>query len=154
MLRAEVSTSPKTDSYKSFPVHRVRTMLVINPELIALVKRRPIEVVSGIDIRGEWLFGIELRVVNELTLAKLRVLSPDSTTISIASAPLKVWPDNLEIRHIIVPFGQGESATVIVNCGDESLELDSLSTRLHELRTFAPNGQELIAPWFSLALTA
>jgi hypothetical protein len=148
------------EPYQSYPAQRTKTVLIIEAELAALVRRRPIEVLRGIDMRGDWLFGIELRQINSLTLAKIRALAPDGTTIAIASCALVEWPTSVELRHFTQALGNTELGALTIkfdgpNSTDEKpLELDTVPFKLMEFRTYAPDGRELIAPWVTLALTA
>jgi hypothetical protein len=129
------------ETYQSYPAQRTKTVMTIDAELAPYVRRRPIEILRGIDMRGDWLFGIELRQINSLTLAKLRALAPDGTTVANATCPISEFPDSLEVRHII-------------RFGEQELELDTVPFQLMEFRTYAPEGRELVAPWMTLALTA
>ena len=148
------------EPYQSYPAQRTKTVLIIESELAPLVRRRPIEVLRGIDMRGDWLFGIELRQVNNLTLAKVRALAPDGTTIAIASCALSEWPNSVELRHWIQAFGNSELGALTIKFNgpdignEEALELDTVPFKLMEFRSYSPEGLELIAPWVTLALTA
>ncbi len=148
------------EPYQSYPAQRIKTVLVIESELAPLVRRRPIEVLRGIDMRGDWLFGIELRQINQLTLAKVRALAPDGTTIAIASCALSEWPTSVELRHLIQALGDSELGALTIKFDgpathdEETLELDTVPFKLMEFRSYAPEGRELIAPWVTLALTA
>jgi hypothetical protein len=148
------------EPYLSHPAQRTKTVLVIEAELAPLVRRRPIEFIRGIDLRGDWLFGIELRQVNSLTLTKVRALAPDGTTVLIASSALSEWPTTVEIRHSVQQLGSSELGALTVsfdspnNIKDNTVELDTVPFKLMEFRTFAHEGHELVAPWVTLALTA
>ena len=148
------------EPYQSYPAQRTKTVLIIESELAPLVRRRPIEVLRGIDMRGDWLFGIELRQVNTLTLAKVRALAPDGTTIAIASCALSEWPSSVELRHFIQALGNSELGALTIKFNgpatrdEETLELDTVPFKLMEFRSYSPEGRELIAPWVTLALTA
>ena len=148
------------EPYQSYPAQRTKTVLIVESELAPLVRRRPIEVLRGIDMRGDWLFGLELRQVNHLTLAKVRALAPDGTTIAIAACALTEWPSSMELRHFIQALGDSELGVLSVKfngpaiLNEEALELDTVPFKLMEFRSYAPEGRELIAPWVTLALTA
>jgi hypothetical protein len=142
------------EPYQSYPAQRTKTAMIIDAELAALVRRRPIEVLRGIDMRGDWLFGIELRQINSLTLAKLRALAPDGTTVANATCPLSEFPESLEVRHIIQALGETEMGALTVRFGEVELELDTVPFKLMEFRSYAPEGRELVSPWMTLALTA
>jgi hypothetical protein len=143
------------DPYTSHPTQRVKTTLTVAPELFALVRRRPVEIIRGIDMRGDWLFGIELKQVGDLTLVKARTLSPDCTTISVASISLNTFPKSIELRHRVQDFGSSEVASVSITFADgEVMELDTAARQLMELRTYSPEGVDMVAPWVTLALTA
>jgi hypothetical protein len=143
------------DPYQSHPTQRVKTTLSVSPELFPLVRRRAIEVIRGIDMRGDWLFGVELKQVADLTLVKVRTLSPDQTTIAVASISLSEFPKLLDVRHRVQPFGDTQVASVVISFpSGEHLELDTAANQLMELRTYAPDGVDMLAPWVTLALTA
>ncbi len=143
------------DPYQSHPTQRVKTTLSVSPALFPLVRRRATEVIRGIDMRGDWLFGVELKQVADLTLVKVRTLSPDQTTIAVASISLNEFPKLLDVRHRVQPFGDTEVASVVISFpSGEHLELDTAAFQLMELRTYAPDGADMLAPWVSLALTA
>ncbi len=138
------------ESYKSYPAQRTKTVFMLSPEVSAYVKRRPIEVVRGIDENGDWLFGLEIRVVNDIVLAKARALSADGVTVGVVSCALNKWPESVEIKHANASAG----GALVVTFGYQDLELDTIPRSLHEFRAFAPDDQEFIAPWVSFALTA
>lgn len=142
------------EPYRSFPAQRAKTAFIIDPELASYTRRRPVEVLRGIDMRGDWLFGIELRQINSLTLAKLRALGPDGTTVANATCPLSDFPDAFELRHLLQALGSSELGVVNARFGDHTLELDTVPFKLMEFRSYAPEGRELIAPWMTMALIA
>jgi hypothetical protein len=142
------------ETYLSYPVQRIKTVMTIDADLAPLVRRRPIEILRGIDMRGDWLFGIELRQINSLTLAKLRALAPDGTTVANATCPISEFPDSLEVRHVVQSLGDTEMGALTVRFGEQELELDTVAFKLMEFRSYAPDGRELVAPWMTLALTA
>lgn len=142
------------EPYQSFPAQRTKTAFIIDVELASYTRRRPVEVLRGIDMRGDWLFGIELRQINSLTLVKLRALAPDGTTVSNATCPLSDFPDAFEMRHILQSLGSTEMGVIAARFGERELELDTVPSKLMEFRTYAPEGRELIAPWMTMALIA
>jgi hypothetical protein len=138
------------EPYKSFPAQRAKTVFTLAPEVGAFVKRRPIEVVRGIDDNGDWLFGLEIRMVNEIVLAKARALSADGVSVSVLSCALNKWPESVEVKHV----NNASGGALTITFGYQDLELETIARSLYEFRGFAPDEQELIAPWVSFALTA
>lgn len=143
------------DKYQVHPTQRTKTVLTVNPELSVFVRRRPVEAVRAIDTGGDWLFGLELRQINTLTLAKLRALGPDGTTVSVTSLSLMNWPNTIEIRHSAIEVNASGAGFVTISFDDRhELELETRAVKLAELRTFYPDGVEMLAPWVTFALTA
>ena len=143
------------DKYQVHPIQRTKTVLTVNPELSGFVRRRPVEAVRAIDTQGDWLFGLELRQINNLTLAKLRALGPDGTTVAVTALSMMNWPNSIEIRHSAIELTADGAGFVSISFDDKhELELETRPVKLAELRTFFPNGVEMLAPWVTFALSA
>jgi hypothetical protein len=140
------------DKYQIHPTQRAKTVLMIADALAAHVRRRPVEVLRGIDQHGDWMFGLELRQINQLTLAKLRAMHADGTNVAVTAVTMSSWPASVEVRHTAQL--DGSAVVTIAFEPNHELELPVVGNKLTELRTYYPDGVEMLAPWVSLALTA
>jgi hypothetical protein len=144
-----------TEPHRCIPAHRAKNLIALDPELGLHVRRRPVEVLSGIDVRGNWLFGVELRQVNSLTLAKLSALGPDGVHKVVGTSPLSAMPSSFELRYLIQALNGTEFGALSLKFDDEHIiDLDTVAHRLLEFRLFAPEGREIVAPWMTLAMSA
>jgi hypothetical protein len=143
------------DKYQIHATQRTKNVLTVNPELSVYVRRRPVEALRAIDANGDWVFGIELRQINTLTLAKLRALAPDGTNVSVTSVSMAQWPQTMEVRHSAIELSDSGAGLVSISFDDRyELELETQASKIVELRTFYPDGVEMLAPWVTYALTA
>jgi hypothetical protein len=143
------------EPHRCLPAHRAKNLIALDPEIGIHLRRRPVEVVSGIDIQGNWLFGVELRQVNSLTLAKLSAVGPDGVHKVVGTCPLGELPASFELRYLIQALNGTEFGALSLKFDDEhTIDLDTAPIRLLEFRLFAPEGRELVAPWMTLALSA